>query len=225
MKTLNLHEFARHLEKSHLKTQYVYMPNGDRVPPEFAWGWITNELITRGASFQAVATFRHPKGLPERSDIQPFFAGKTLLDHVGFHLLDEAGEDADMEEVCARVINLRPDLMKFDADIIETDSADWVKIDRDDHRTYCLQAAGRPDLVFDGVILEWDYVLDEHPVHSVRSERTKYRTVNGRYVASRDHATFEGGRRLLIHRAHRVFPTEKEADEFLYSPSLAEEPI
>ncbi|WP_432257167.1 hypothetical protein [Limimaricola sp. AA108-03] len=216
MKTLHLQEFERHLKKAHLKSQYVYMPNGNRVPPDFAWGWITNELITRGASFQAIATFCHPRGLPALANIRPFSSRKACLDHVGFHLLDETGADADMDEVCARVITLRPELRIFDAAFVEAETEKWVRIDRRDHRTYCLQAVGRPDLVFDGSILEWDYILDEEEENPVWTERTKYRTARGGFVALREQTTFQGQKRLLSNHEFQTFLTEEEADEFLY---------
>ncbi|MBB3710454.1 hypothetical protein FHS00_000007 [Limimaricola variabilis] len=216
MKTLHLHEFERHLEKAHLNTQYAYMPNSDRVPPDLAWGWITNELITRGASFQAIATFCHPRGLPALANIRPFSSRKACLDHVGFHLLDETGADADMDEVCARVVTLRPELMVFDAAFVEAVTDRWVRIDRRDHRTYCLQAVRRPDLVFDGSILEWDYILDEEAENSIWTERTKYRTAHGGFVALREQTTFEGQERVLSDREFQIFSTEEEADDFLY---------
>ncbi len=221
MKTLHMHEFERHLEKAHLKTQYIYTPNGDRVPPEMAGGWITNELITRGASFQTVATFCHPKGMPSLADVRPFSTGKSCLDHIGFHLLDDSGSDADIEEVCSRVAELRPDLMEFDASVLGAEDAQtWVRVDRNDYRTYCLQAPGCADLVFDGVILEWDYIEDDEAEHPIWTERTKYRSARGAYIALKEKTAFQDGRPISSNRMLQIFPTEEEADDFLYEEDI-----
>ncbi|WPY96883.1 hypothetical protein T8T21_19525 (plasmid) [Limimaricola variabilis] len=106
--------------------------------------------------------------------------------------------------------------MVFDAEIVEAETDKWVRIERRDRRTYCLQAVGRPDLVFDGSILEWDYILDEEEENPVWTERTKYRTARGGFVALREQTTFQGQERLLSNHEFQTFLTEEEADDFLY---------
>lgn len=232
MKTLYLYEFERHLRKAQLRTCFRYEPRvgsygftAGSGSPEIMCGFIGNELITRGAIFEAMAIFYHPVGRPDQAKVNPLFFDKPYLSHTGFHYLDETGGDAKRDAVCELAFNRRPDMMEIDASVLGSGQiGDWGVIYRDDYRTYCLQGRGRPDLVFDGLIMDWgcDYtdMLDEEGCLWI--ELTKYRTSKGEYVALKEQSVLQDQERLFYDRKFRIFSSETEADEYLSGEDIRE---
>ena len=200
MKTLYLSEFKKHLETGHLRTRFEYF-EPRAIVPNVAWGSIQNEIITNGSCFRNLAFFYHWKGDPSRIEVYPFLKGASVGDDMGFHVLDGEGNDAGQDDIDRAVMDVRPDMSEFDTSILgsEKQGVVWI-VDRDNPKTYCLQSARQPDVVFDGVIRSW-WCEDQTWSDWTRwINRIKYATTRGTFVTLREHTLFHGRTRIRTKR-------------------------
>ena len=216
MKTLYLSEFKKHLGTGHLRTRFEYF-EPRAIAPNVAWGSIQNEIITNGSRFQNLALFYHWKGDPSRIEVYPFLEGGSLGDEIGFHVLSDDGDDADQDDIDRTVLDVRPDMSEFDISILGSEKQGVVCIvDRDIPKTYCLQRARQPDLVFDGVIRSW-WCEDQTWSNWTRwINQIKYATTRGTFVTLREHTLIYDGTRIRTKRWIDEVHCEAEADDLLH---------
>ncbi|WP_282027080.1 hypothetical protein [Limimaricola cinnabarinus] len=216
MKTIHLSEFKNHLETAHLRTRFEYFEPREHVP-NVAWGAITNEIISNGSSFSKMALFYHMMGDTSRHEIHPFLDDKALSQETAFHLLTEDGDDASRHDIETAVLEVRPDILSFDASILGSEDLGVIYVvDRDAPRTYCIQRDHQPDLVFEGVINSWDYDVHTWSDWTRWVSRIEYVSLRNTIIASREITMFCGRNPVKNEREVGEFRTQDEADTFLY---------
>ncbi len=219
MKTIHLSEFKKHLETGHFRTSFEYF-EPRRTAPNVAWGSIQNEIITNGSRFQNLALFSHMKGDTSRIEVHPFLEGGSLGDEISFNILSEYGDDVDQDDIDQAVLEVRPDMKVFDTSILGSEKRGVVcVVDRDNPRTYCIQIAQRPDIIFDGMIRSWSCEDQTWSDWTRWVNRIKYATSRGTIIAMREHTLFHGEDRIRTKRWVDEFSCAEKADDFLYGRS------
>lgn len=215
MKNIHLSEFKKHLKTGHFRTSFEYF-EPRLTAPNVAWGSIQNEIITNGSRFQNLALFYHMKGDTSRIEVHPILEGGSLGDEISFNILSEEGDDADQDDIDRAVLEVRPDMKVFDTSILGSEKRGVVcVVDRDTPRSYCIQIAQRPDLVFDGVIRSWSCEDQTWSDWTKWVNRIKYATSRGTIIFLREHTLFHGRKRIRTKRWVDEFRVEDEENALL----------